>query len=278
MDVIDLREYGQLSCDYSREENPERAKVFMHLHTQMELYFLLEGKVEYLVENQVYCPKAGDLMLLRPGELHSSKVSPHHTGAYVRYNLRFSPALLTQSLNGRLLAPFLERPGGTGNLYTAREIPPDFIRSCFQRMFAPENRSSEARTLAYLIPILQEIYDVWVTRETPRQSPQDSLPARIVAYIHENLATLRSPRELSDVFYLSQSQLYREFREYTGTSLWNYVRTKRLITARERMQRGESPAKAAAASGFEDYSTFFRAYKRQFGRNPQEDCIRDNRR
>lgn len=278
MDVIDLRQFPQLSYDYTREENPERAKVFMHLHTQMELYCLLEGDVEYLVENQVYYPKAGDVMLLRPGELHSSKVSPHHTGAYVRYNLRFSPALLTQSLNGRLLSPFLDRPGGAGNLYTARELPSDFVRSCLQRMFSPENRDSEARALSYLIPILQEIYDVWVTRDTPRQSPQDSLPARIVAYIHQNLSTLRSPRELSEVFYLSQSQLYREFREYTGTSLWNYVRAKRLITARERMQSGQSPAKAAAASGFDDYSTFFRAYKRQFGCSPQEDCIRDNRR
>lgn len=277
MDILDLREHGLLSYDYTREENPQREKVFLHLHTQMELYYLLEGNVEYLVENQVYYPKAGDVILLRPGELHSSKVSPHHTGAYVRYNLRFHPSLLTQSLNSRLLAPFLDRPGGVFNLYTAQELPSDFILSCFQRMFAPENRDSEARALAYLIPILQEIYDVWLTRDTPREMPQDSLPAQIVAYIHKNLATLRSPQELSEVFYLSQSQLYRAFREYTGTSLWNYVRTKRLITARERMQSGESPAQAAAETGFADYSTFFRAYKRQFGCNPQEDC-RINRR
>ena len=127
------------------------------------------------------------------------------------------------------------------------------------------------RAMSYLIPILQELYDVWVTREISKENSHDSLASEIISYINQNLSTLRSPGELTDKFYLSQSQIYRAFREYTGTSVWNYVRTKRLITARERMQNGEHPSAAAAGCGFEDYSTFYRAYKRQFGRTPLQD-------
>ena len=271
MDIIDLRKYDHLSYDYSREEQPTRPGFFMHMHTQMEVYYLIEGNVEYHVENHIYLPKAGDVMIMRPGELHTSQVEVEHGGPYERYNLRFSSELLKETLNSRLLLPFLNRPTGVLNQYTSNEIPSDYIRTCFQRMFSQQDNDNGGRTISYLIPILQEIYDVWATREKPLENPHVSLASEIISYINQHLATLHSPKELTDVFYLSPSQIYRAFHEYTGTSVWNYVRTKRLITARELMQNGERPATAAIACGFEDYSTIYRAYRRQFGCSPQED-------
>lgn len=271
MDIVDLRKHEFLSYDYSLEEQPARTGFSMHMHTEMEVYYLIAGSVEYHVENHVYLPKAGDVMILRAGELHTAQVMQEHRGAYERYNLRFSPELLRESLNSRLLMPFLNRPAGVFNLYTAEEIPSGYIRECFARMFAGGEENGGNRAVSYLIPILQELYDVWRTREHPQEVPHDSLASEVIAYINKNLSTLRSPQELSQVFYRSQSQLYRVFREYTGTSVWSYVRAKRLTTARELMQNGELPAKAASACGFEDYSTFYRAYKRQFGCSPQAD-------
>ena len=275
MDVVDLRKHPQLSYDYSCEEAPNQKDYFMHTHTQMEVYLLLAGDVEYHVENHIYRPKAGDVMIMRAGEMHTSKAQPEPGGAYERYNIRFSPELLKESLNSRLLIPFLNRPGGAGNHYPASQIPSAYIQSCFQRMFSKKEDEGGSRVMSYLIPILQEIYDAWVRRESNQekqhQMPQDSLAAKIISYINQNLFTLRGPQELTDVFFLSQSQLYRAFHEYTGTSVWDYVRKKRLISARERLQNGEKPTQAAAACGFADYSTFYRAYKRQFECSPQND-------
>lgn len=272
MDFIDLRKHEHLSYDYSRNEKPDRPGFYMHMHDQMEVYYLVEGNIEYHIENHLYFPKAGDIMIMRPGELHTSQVEVEHGGAYERFNIRFSPELLKESLNSRLLLPFLNRPAGVFNLYSSKEIPSDYIHSCFRRMFTQQSDNNGVRTISYLIPVLQEIYDVWITREKSEQKSHTSLPSAIISYINQHLSTLRSPQELSEVFYLSQSQIHRVFHEYTGTSVWSYVRTKRLITARELMQNGETPAKAAIACGFADYSTFYRAYKRQFGCSPQKDC------
>ena len=273
MNVVDLRAYDRLTYDYCCEEGIDRRQFQMHIHEQMEVYYLLTGDVEYRVENHIYRPEAGDVMIMRPGELHTSRPEPGPEGLYERYNLRFSPELLTQSLNARLLRPFLDRPSGVGNHYSAREIPSEYIRECFRRMFALREDDDGARAVSYLIPILQELYDVWVRRESVQEQEKfrDSLAVKLISYINEHLATLQSPRELTDVFYLSQSQIYRAFHEYTGTSVWDYVRTKRLVAARERLQKGEKPTQAASACGFSDYSTFYRAYKRQFGRCPQDD-------
>jgi AraC-like DNA-binding protein len=270
MDVVDLRKHDGLEYDYCCEKTPDRQGFYMHMHDKMEIYYLIRGDVEYHVENQVYLPKAGDIMIMRAGELHASQLDANYKAPYERYNLRFSPELLQETLNSRLLQPFLNRPTGECNLYRADEIPSQYVRSCLERMFARKNEHRE-RVMSYLIPILQEIYDVWITREISKEKCHDSLASEIISYINHNLSTLRSPQELTEKFYLSNSQIYREFRAYTGTSIWNYVRTKRLIAAREQMQNGEHPAQAAALCGFEDYSTFYRAYKRQFGCNPLVD-------
>lgn len=269
MNTIDLRKHEHLIYDYSYEDDPDRSQFFMHEHTNLEIYYLIQGTVEYHIENSTYHTQPGDIMIMRPGELHASSAEAGKT--YERFNLRFSPELLKENLNSRLLLPFTNRPLGVFNHYQASEIPSAFIRSCFDRIFAQPDSDSEMRTMTYLLPILQEIYDVWLTRDVPRESRPVSLPAKIISYINQHLADLESPQQLSEALYMSQSQIYRVFREYTGTSVWDYVRTKRLIAVRDLMKDGALPGKAAAEYGFQNYSSFYRAYLKHFGHSPKED-------
>lgn len=269
MNKLKVYRHEYLEYDYTREEIPEQSQFFMHIHTEMEVYYLIEGRVEYHVENSVYLPQPGDVMIMRSGEAHTSLAD--RSGPYERFNLRFAPELLAGTPHSKLLLPFLERPLGVFNHYKAGQIPSEYIRACFGRMFAKEIPRSQERSIHYLLPILQELYDVWVTRENKPEDPPASMPAQIISYINHHLLQLQSPQQISDTFYLSQSQLYRIFREYTGTSIWDYVRTKRLFAARDRLFSGTAPHEAAAICGFSEYSTFFRAYKKQFGHSPKED-------
>ena len=246
----------------------------LHVHTGIEIYYLIEGSVEYHIENSIYKPKPGDILVMRPGEIHSSK--PDCSQPYDRINLRFTPDLLKETLNARLLSPILDRPLGSANLYTAEELPVSFIRSCFDRMLSDSSADGVRRSVAYLLPILQEIYEVWLTKEHVASNESTSVPAQIISYINQNLANLQSPQQISDAFFMSPSQIYRIFRSYTGTSVWEYVRTKRLFTARELLQTGSNPHAAAEASGYQDYSTFYRAYRKHFGNNPQDDYQPDS--
>jgi len=46
--------------------------------------------------------------------------------------------------------------------------------------------------------------------------------------------------------------------------------------ARQLLGRGCAPAEAAAQAGYQDYSTFSRAYKKQFGRSPSADTEKEH--
>ena len=60
----------------------------------------------------------------------------------------------------------------------------------------------------------------------------------------------------------------RLFKAQTGVTVHAYVRQKRLVNAARLIREGTPAAKAAADSGFTDYSAFHRAFRESFGMSP----------
>jgi AraC-like DNA-binding protein len=67
---------------------------------------------------------------------------------------------------------------------------------------------------------------------------------------------------------MSVSQLERVFKQATHSSVWHYITLKRLAAARERIESGSSATDASLECGFGDYSSFYRAYVKEYGRAP----------
>ena len=98
----------------------------------------------------------------------------------------------------------------------------------------------------------------------------DSQIAEILQYINHNLQDNLSVDQLASRYYISKYHLMRKFKEETGYTLHNYIVSKRLLMARNLISEGMPVVKAAHESGFTEYSTFSRAYRRQFGQTPSE--------
>ena len=98
----------------------------------------------------------------------------------------------------------------------------------------------------------------------------DSQIANILQYINHNLKADLSVEALAAKYYVSKYHLMRKFKEETGYTLHNYIVNKRLLMARTLISEGMPVIKAAQESGFAEYSTFSRAYRRQFKTSPSE--------
>ncbi len=90
----------------------------------------------------------------------------------------------------------------------------------------------------------------------------------IIEYVNNNLTKDISIEHLCDKFFISRAQLYRSFRNTTGSSVWDYVVTKRLLLAKSYISDGIRASEASAACGFHDYSAFYRAYLKRYGETP----------
>jgi len=248
---------------HERTQRPSMEERTMHSHDNYEIYYLLSGDADFLVEATRYHLHPGDLLLMRKGEVHMFRL--RSAAPYERMHVNFDVSPLLSHLGmSDLLAPFQDRPLGAFNhypatLFSSRSFKGDLERVC--------NAKKEEKLL-YLLPLLAEIKNAFQTlRENPSSAAPDRASA-IVSYINAHLSEELSLEELSSRFYLSQTHLNRIFRISTGTTVWQYITIKRLYFAKELLEEGKKPTEVAPLCGFKDYTTFFRAYKKRFGTAP----------
>lgn len=253
----------KIVCAHERTQSPTMEERMMHSHDNYEVYYLISGDVDFLVEGTRYHLRPGDLLLMQKGEVHMFRL--RSTAPYERMHINFDVSPLLSNLGiTDLLAPFQDRPLGTFNhypatLFSAQSFKRDLERICNAR---------DEEKLLYLLPLLAELRGAFATlKENPSSSAPDRASA-IVSYINAHLSEELSLEELSSRFYLSQTHLNRIFRAATGTTVWQYITIKRLYFAKELLEQGKKSTEVAPLCGFKDYTTFFRAYKKLFGTTP----------
>ena len=98
----------------------------------------------------------------------------------------------------------------------------------------------------------------------------DSQVEQLLKYINRNLTEELSIDQLAERFFFSKYHMMRKFKNETGYTIHNYISSKRLLLARSLISQGTPVMKAAEMSGFNDYTTFVRSYKKQFGKTPSD--------
>ena len=92
----------------------------------------------------------------------------------------------------------------------------------------------------------------------------------IIEYINSNINSDLSIETLASRFNITRFSISRHFKNKTGNSLHNYIVKRRLIVAKELIGNGYSMKTVAEKSGFKDYSTFVRAFKKEYKMSPRE--------
>ena len=268
--MIRLFEYqdADLFCHHSLDESPSPSEFYMHAHERMEILYFLSGDAQYLVEGSVYPLHPGELLIMNRAEAH--KLQLLSAQPYERIVMHFSPSVLRGfDPDGLLLRVFAEKPLGRQNHHAS----PKFS-ALFSEFDAPG--SPEHLRIHMLLILANVLYTLCSLSEAAASAADNpvSVSQQILQYVNLHLFEDISLSSVSRAFFLSASQLGRVFRQATGSSVGEYIRVKRLLAARERIVAGSTPTDACAACGFQDYSTFFRAYKAKFGCTPSHDRSR----
>lgn len=251
----------------SANSEPPRA------HKRNEIFYFISGRASYLVEGSVYKLVPGSIMIMRSGEFH--KLLIEEDVPYERMALHFDTDIMRLiDKDGKLSEPFENRPLGVGNLFSPNDIRIGHIYECLKSIdSSPDDHEMRRIAItANLFPILYEIKLAFEERGRSEYQIKTggSLSNEIIAYINANLSGELSLDLLSEKFYISKNHLNRIFKASTGVTVWEYVKLKRLILARNSILAGSSAIAACQSSGFNDYSAFYRAYKERFGTSPKE--------
>ena len=255
---------------HSVDEDPKDTQFFMHVHDTYEIYCFVSGKASYIVEGRIYDLRPGSVLLMRSAETH--KLIVNGSGRYERYVMQFRPEfLLDRGFSEELLAPYLKRGLGERNLYLANEFlsmkPIEFFEKCFRELeVLPKEEVFAANLSAFLCGVSTAFHN---EKEPPYATDRD-VGREIIDYINENLSEELSLEIISREVHMSPSQIGRVFRRLTGTSVYDYILSKRLIVAQELISKGENATTAAQKAGFRDYSAFYRLCKKRLGGAPTD--------
>ena len=240
-----------------------------HYHTFHKIILLLAGRAGYAVEGEHYDLNPGDFVLVGRGSIHRPVVADGDY--YERMILYISPACLEALAVDDCDPSECFRLAQQSFQYVYRDGPDSRVRQLFQSLHQTIVRGGYGASLltqAQFTELLVEVNRLCRDGHGVGAAGGDSKVVSLLQYLNLHLSEPLSIDDLSARFYISKYHMMRRFRAETGYTVHAYLTGKRLALAREQIAAGTPILQAASACGFGDYSTFCRAYRRQFGQPP----------
>lgn len=251
---------------YSFDKWPRKELFTMHAHSFCELYIFLYGKGIYKVEGNEYPLSSGDIIITRPSETHYIDID--ESVPYERLTINFRKSYFDSIENRKkLLSPFYDRDFGKLNRYPHSCFKPEVHRYFVQNL-QKNSKDKHIQLVCNLLPLLGEIQGIFNSDNLIPNT--DTFGYKITNFINENINEDLSLDTICAKFHISKSYLCKIFKSATGSTVQNYIRAKRLINAKNLLKSGMPPSKVAYYSGYTDYSSFFKAFYKQFGISPQK--------
>ncbi len=257
-------------------EDVHPPKVRRHAHRHYEVLFVASGSVVYQVENQEYSLRRGDLLFISPGIEHVLKGFGPEKGAYTRIVLWLSQSFLDRlRQDDPSVGSCFERCASDRNwLVRSPEATWQALFSALQMIRTEEEGDLPGRRLMTWLIAAQILvhFDrtVHFLRGQAPPAANVSLIKTISDYIHENYGSDLSLDFLANRFSISPSTLSHTFKKETGLSVYHYIQQRRLVAAKNLILSGAAAGKIYTRCGFSDYSTFYRAFCREYGKSPSE--------
>ena len=243
-------------------------EIPFHYHDFHKILIFINGNINYNIEGRSFSLLPGDIVFVCAGDVHRPELIEH--SAYERIVIYISE---------HYIHSFNQRCSDTNMSFSPADFPSNVLRPSertnsrlVQAVYRLHNAMSEKDfgSEIYREALFSEFF-VLLARAILKNMIQygdmiscDEKLFHIVHYINNHLTEDINIDSLAESLYLSRSRLMHFFKEKTGTSLGQYITGKRLILAKHLMENGLSRTEACFQCGYKNYSTFTRAYQKQF--------------
>ena len=250
-------------------------EVKEHTHNYYEFYFFLEGDVSIAIEDKVHPISVGDIVLIPPNIRHYPIIHSQNV-PYRRFVFWISRDYCNILVNQSPDYVFLMQHACIRKEYLFHNDLMAFnvIQSKVFRLIEEMNRNRFGRnaqiTLCVndLILHLNRIVHEQMNTKTPLE--ESSLYQNLLAYIDTHLEEDLTLEHLALVFFVSKYYISHVFKNNMGIPIHQYILKKRLYACKDAISSQMSITQAYQIFGFGDYSSFYRAFKKEFGVSPKE--------
>lgn len=234
---------------YARGDESVRGKEF-HIHHEIALF--LGGEAEFITD-QIHIKLQPNTLLVIPKETYHQLVLTGEREQYLRCVLSFddTPELLPLIAQSMWELRVLEADRKTADLFD---------------LLIHSNENDSILLGAALVVLLTMISRNDV--QSLKELPQNTTVIDAVRFINEHLCEDLPISRIAQSCYVSPSTLCHLFKKEMNIPIHQFIMKKRLITAYQKISTGKAASAAAAECGFNDYSGFYKRYKKLFGFPP----------
>lgn len=257
-----------------REPRPNTVEV--HHHDFYEVYYLLSGEVGYWVDGRIIRMRSGDLLLINPLELHRPILEGKNK-IYERIVLWINKEYLEGLFSDQIKLSrcfdtslpthtHLIRPAvSERSALTAR------MGELVREYYSPE-MGSDLCAYGMFLQLMVQMNRMAQQGQTRQEETQQlsELVQKALVFIGENLNQPITLEGLSSRFFVSKYYLSHAFTKEVGVSVYRYIMLRRLLMARQLLSAGETAGQVCRNCGFSDYTSFYRAFKSEYGISPRQ--------
>lgn len=267
---------GYLKGDFAffHLKDMKNVKFEYHYHDFSKIVVFISGNVTYLVEGKAYRLKPWDILFVSGSEVHKAIIDPNIL--YERIVIWVNHGFLEKhSEDCCLMTCFSLNTEKNSNLLRLDHIPQNGL-GCLLSKLEEACRNDgfgsailkNAILLQLLVELTRERLKIGIVNEVSDIIMDNSIQ-KLLDYINTNIGGDLSIETLAARFYMSRYHLMHKFKQQTGYSVHSYIQQKRLIKADSLIRSGITAAQASEHCGFNDYSSFARAFGKMFGSTPR---------
>ncbi len=241
-----------------------------HTHSEPELIYVLDGKVNVEIKDKCYELSREDVILVNSSLQHSVYSESDATFCCVKFDYSLLANVLPKANS------FFVCNSSIDKIRSYVEIKDLCWKLVYQETFSKKKTESLKYSLIY--QILDELIEHFVLEDnTPHAEEYDAegkLQA-IIHYVHLNFREGIALSDLAKELYTSTSTLSRLFKKQTGIYFADYVNQVRVQYAAEELIYTEKAiTKIAMDCGFSNASAFTKIFKEKTELSPSEYRVR----
>ena len=247
-----------------------------HYHDFNKIIIFLSGDVTYIIEGKSYKLKPWDILLVGRNDLHRPIISS--SAPYQRMILWLNPLFLEQHNkdNSNLLSCFQLASERKLSLIRLNNVQINLLKQNLNELedaIKDKDFGSTILKNALFLQFMVKINRLYRQMDINKELEDVKYDPRIediLSFINSNLDKDLSIDMLSKEFYLNKYYLMHLFKEETGYTLYSYIQKKRIIKASDLIKSGRQAGDVCSLCGFGDYSSFVRAFKKEFQLSPKQ--------
>ena len=265
MNDLFQQEVVTISVSRVASDNNPGMKNF-HYHNTYEIYYLVKGTRNYIIDEEYYSLVKGDLVLVKPGVLHKASGA-----AYDRIVVDFSRSYLDKFFSPEA-SSILLRCFDEKFVTIPFELRPKII-DLLEKISSLLEENREELTFIYLTELLNCISTIKQKQniEEDNKPDDEKIIAKILHYINKNYAEIENISQIADNFFITKFYLCRIFKDATNTSVIEYLNRVKIKKACSLLETTDKTVlEICVICGFNSSVYFCKLFKKLMNTTPTQ--------